>query len=96
MSYHCPYCVAPRVVYFRGDFDDDEEEEDPWKHCSVVSSKDDVASVFARSVRGEKEFEEFAVNQRAAVALARYLQDPLVEIAGGYAVGPQTDRARVR
>lgn len=41
-----------------------------------------MACIFARSTRGEKEFADFSVNQRAAVALARYLQDPLVEFAG--------------
>lgn len=66
----------------RGDFDDDEEDDDKWKHCTVVPVRDDVASIFGRSTRGEKEFAEFSVNQRAAVSLARYLQDPLVEMAG--------------
>lgn len=55
-----------------------------WKQCSVVPIKDDVACIFARSSRGEKEFPEFSINQRAAVALGRYLQDPLMEIAGGW------------
>ncbi|CAN0054949.1 unnamed protein product, partial [Ectocarpus fasciculatus] len=67
----------------RGDYDDeDEEEEEVWKQCSLAPVKDDVACIFARSTRGEKEFADFSVNQRAAVALARYLQDPLVEFAG--------------
>ncbi|CAM9967077.1 unnamed protein product, partial [Laminaria digitata] len=66
-------------------FDDEDEDEDQqWKQCSVVPIKDDVASIFARSSRGEKEFPEFSTNQRGAVALGRYLQDPLVEIAGGW------------
>lgn len=65
------------------EFDDEDEEEDMWKECAVVPIKDDVAGIFARSSRGEKEFGEFSINQRAAVALGRYLQDPLVEIAGG-------------
>lgn len=62
--------------------EDEEEEVDKWKHCALAPAKDDVAAIFARSTRGEKEFPEFSVNQRAAVALARYLQDPLVEFAG--------------
>lgn len=68
----------------RDEFDEDEDEEevDKWKHCALAPAKDDVASIFARSTRGEKEFPDFSVNQRAAVALARYLQDPLVEFAG--------------
>ncbi|CBN78798.1 GTB1; RNA binding / hydrolase, acting on ester bonds, also similar to transcription elogantion facto [Ectocarpus siliculosus] len=66
----------------RGDYDDQDEEEEVWKQCSLAPVKDDVACVFARSTRGEKEFADFSVNQRAAVALARYLQDPLVEFAG--------------
>lgn len=64
------------------DEEDDEEETDKWDHCALAPVKDDVASIFARSTRGEKEFPDFSVNQRAAVALARYLLDPLVEFAG--------------
>eukprot|EP00903_Cladosiphon_okamuranus_P017486 g16106.t1 len=65
-------------------FDEEDEEEvtDKWTNCALAPVKDDVASIFARSTRGEKEFPDFSVNQRAAVALARYLQDPLVEFAG--------------
>lgn len=70
----------------REDYDEEDEEEgaDIWKHCAMAPARDDVASIFARSTRGEKEFPDFSVNQRAAVALARYLQDPLVEFAGKY------------
>lgn len=68
--------------YDRDEYDDEDEEADVWKTCAVAPVKDDVACIFARSTRGEKEFAEFSVNQRAAVALARYLQDPLVEFAG--------------
>lgn len=50
----------------------------------MLPVKDDVARIFSRSVRAEKEFPDFSVNQRAAVAVARYLQDPLVEMAGGF------------
>ncbi|CAN0380457.1 unnamed protein product, partial [Hapterophycus canaliculatus] len=73
-----------RIDDFRDEYDDDEEEEEDtsWKQCTIAPVKDDVASIFARSSRGEKEFADFSVNQRAAVALARYLQDPLVEFAG--------------
>lgn len=65
-----------------GEFDDEDEEDSSWKHVSVAFMKDDVAGIFARSSRGEKEFQDFTVNQRTAVGLARYLQDPLVEFAG--------------
>ncbi|CAM9648035.1 unnamed protein product, partial [Ascophyllum nodosum] len=62
--------------------DEEDSEKDLWKHCAMLPVKDDVASIFARSPRGEKEFPDFAINQRAAVAVGRYLQDPLVEFAG--------------
>ena len=64
--------------------DEEDSEKDLWKHCAMLPVKDDVASIFARSPRGEKEFPDFAINQRAAVAVGRYLQDPLVEFAGGW------------
>lgn len=68
----------------RDEYDDEDEDEDRenWEHCSLAPANDDVASIFARSTRGEKEFPDFSVNQRAAVGLARYLQDPLIEFAG--------------
>ncbi len=74
------HCIT--LPYSRDEYDDEDEEEEVWKNCDMAPVKDDVACVFARSTRGEKEFPEFTVNQRAAVALARYLQDPLVEFAG--------------
>lgn len=72
------YLGAPN----RGEFEDADEERYVWKHCAVIFAKDDVATIFARSPRGQKEFPEFVINQRAAVGLARYVQDPLVEFAG--------------
>lgn len=69
-------------IRYREEYDDEDEEGDVWRTCAIAPVKDDVACIFARSTRGEKEFSDFSVNQRAAVALARYLQDPLVEFAG--------------
>ncbi|CAM9633895.1 unnamed protein product, partial [Discosporangium mesarthrocarpum] len=67
----------------RGEYSDEEDNYDmEWRHCSVVYQRDDVATIFARSARGEKEFPDYHVNLRAAVGLARYLQDPIVEMAG--------------
>lgn len=76
-----PMTYGSRQICGRGEYDD-EEEEDMWKHCGVIFVKDDVATIFARSPRGQKEFGEFKINQRAAVGLARYMQDPLLEFAG--------------
>lgn len=72
-------------MILRGGYEDDEEDEGSgWKHVSVVFVKDDVAGIFARSTRGEKEFKDFTINQRTAVGVARYIQDPLIEFAGTY------------
>lgn len=40
-----------------------------------------IASAFASSAKGAKEFPDYVVNQRRAISMARLIQDPLLEIA---------------
>ncbi|KAL7554309.1 hypothetical protein ACHAWF_017747, partial [Thalassiosira exigua] len=60
--------------------DDDDDDDTVWK-CNVDIVDDNVAQLFGRSVRGKKEFPEFAVNLKVAVATARWAKDPLAELA---------------
>ncbi len=53
-----------------------------WAACSVEYVREDVALVFSASVRSEQEMPDTHPNHRAAVCLARYLQNPLIELAG--------------
>jgi len=56
------------------DYDDDEE----WT-CNVELVDDSLAQLFGRSVRGKKEFPEYAVNLKCAISVARYAKNPLAE-----------------
>ncbi len=53
-----------------------------WATCGVEYVHEDVALVFSASARSAQEMPDFHPNHRAAVCLARYLQNPLVELAG--------------
>lgn len=60
--------------------DDDEEDDVVWK-CNVDIVDDNVAQLFGRSIRGNKEYPDTAVNLKVAVATARWAKDPLCELA---------------
>ncbi|CAM9238997.1 unnamed protein product [Chrysoparadoxa australica] len=62
------------------DFDDFDAEL--WTACEVFHACDDCAKIFATSTRGVKEFPEYDPALRAAIALARDVQDPLPGLAG--------------
>jgi transcription elongation factor SPT6 len=62
---------------------DDEEIE--WK-CNVELIDDSVSQLFGRSVRGTKEFPDFAVNLKCAISVARYAKDPLAELTYTWSV----------
>jgi len=64
---------------------DDEDEGGGWK-CNVDLVDDSVAQLFGRSVRGKKEFPEFAVNLKSAVSVARYAKNPLAELTYAWSV----------
>ncbi len=53
-----------------------------WTTCGVEYVREDVALVFSASVRSAQEMPDFHPNHRAAICLARYLQNPLIELAG--------------
>ncbi len=53
-----------------------------WRACGVEFVCEDVALVFSASARSAQEFPDFHPNHRAAICLARYLQNPLIELAG--------------
>ena len=63
------------------DFDDDVE----WK-CDVELIDDKVAQLFGRSVRSKKEFPDFPMNHKTAIATARYAKDPLAELTYTWSV----------
>lgn len=63
----------------------DDQDEGDWK-CNVDLIDDSVAQLFGRSVRGRKEFPDFAVNLKCAIAVARYAQDPLGELTYAWSV----------
>ena len=63
------------------DFEDDVE----WK-CDVDLIDDKVAQLFGRSVRGKKEFPDFPVNHKTAIAMGRYAKDPLAELTYTWSV----------
>lgn len=65
-----------------GQYDDD---EDDWK-CNAELVDDSVAQLFGRSVRGKKEFPEYAVNLKSAIAVARFAKDPLAEYTYAWSV----------
>ena len=52
-----------------------------WEDAQVMLADDSVAAVFSRSVRGQKEFPEYADGLRLAIALGRGAQSPLAELA---------------
>eukprot|EP00523_Entomoneis_sp_CCMP467_P012549 CAMPEP_0168790060 /NCGR_PEP_ID=MMETSP0725-20121227/13191_1 /TAXON_ID=265536 /ORGANISM="Amphiprora sp., Strain CCMP467" /LENGTH=2014 /DNA_ID=CAMNT_0008840425 /DNA_START=198 /DNA_END=6242 /DNA_ORIENTATION=+ len=66
-------------------YDEEEEEADEWK-CNADIVEDKVAQLFGRSVRGKKEFPDFPVNHRCAIALARHAKDPLAELTYTWSV----------
>lgn len=66
----------------RSHYDDDEIE---WK-CNVELIDDSVSQLFGRSVRGNKEFPDFAVNLKCAISVARYAKDPLAELTYAWCV----------
>ncbi|CAM9740140.1 unnamed protein product, partial [Phaeothamnion confervicola] len=63
------------------DVADDDEEAGEWR-CGMVFARDDAARIFSMSTRGKNEFPDYHANLRLAVGLARYVQDPLTELAG--------------
>jgi transcription elongation factor SPT6 len=62
---------------------DDEEIE--WK-CNVELIDDSVSQLFGRSIRGDKEFPDFPVNLKCAIAVARFAKDPLAELTYAWCV----------
>jgi transcription elongation factor SPT6 len=75
--------LVPEAIYdFRARNESEGFYEDVWDVCEVVLALEDVAQIFARSPRGEKEFPDYHPNLRTAACLARCIQDPLVEYAG--------------
>lgn len=72
-----------------GHYDDDDDEDMIWK-CNVDLVDDSVAQLFGRSVRGNKEFPDHAVNLKCAVAIARYAKDPLAEVTYAWGVASDT------
>jgi transcription elongation factor SPT6 len=70
-----------------GHYDDDEEDE--WA-CYVELVDDSVAQLFGRSVRGKKEFPDYAVNLRCAISLARFAKDPLAEYTYAFSVASES------
>jgi transcription elongation factor SPT6 len=60
--------------------EDDDDEDSEWK-CNVDYIDDSFSMVFGHSPRGKKEFPDHAPGLRVAIAIGRYAQDPLGEIA---------------
>ena len=60
------------------DSDDGDEHVEPQVVYSYVN--DEVAQIFSTSPRAEREFPEYPPTLRQAIALGRYLQDPLDEM----------------
>nr|CAD7195384.1 unnamed protein product [Timema douglasi] len=56
-------------------------EDDQFPSISVEICDNELAKVFANSIKGENEFREFPHLLRQAVSLCRRLQDPLVEFS---------------
>lgn len=67
----------------------DEEDEEDWK-CNVELFDDSVAQLFGRSVRGKKEFPDYAINLKSAIAVARFAKDPLAEYSYAWSVASDT------
>lgn len=65
--------------------DDDDDEDDDWK-CNVDLVNDEVSQLFGRSVRGKKEFPDYATNLKCAISIARYAKDPLGELTYTWSV----------
>jgi transcription elongation factor SPT6 len=68
-----------------GYYDDDDDEDDEWK-CNVDLINDEVSQLFGRSVRGKKEFPDYAINLKCAISMARYAKDPLGELTYTWSV----------
>jgi len=74
------------LLFYKRDEDDDDDEDDTssknkkWE-CSVELLDDSTAQLYARGVRWKKEYPELdrELGIRAALALARYAQNPLAE-----------------
>lgn len=62
-----------------------DDEEIDWT-CNVELVDDSVSQLFGRSVRGNKEFPDFAVNLKCAISVARYAKDPLAELTYTWSV----------
>ena len=67
-----------------GYYEDDDKDES-WT-CNVELVDDSVAQLFGRSVRGKKEFPDYAVNLKSAISVARYAKDPLSELTYAWSV----------
>ena len=63
----------------------DYDDEDEWK-CNVELLDDSVAQLYGRSVRGKKEFPDYAVILKCAISAARYAKDPLAEFTYTWSV----------
>ena len=63
----------------------DDEDDEEWK-CNVELINDNVSQLFGRSVRGKKEFPEYAENLKCAISLARHAKDPLAELTYAWSV----------
>lgn len=61
---------------------EDDMDVEEWKECEMHFVRDDVATIYAASPRSSKEFPETHANLRAAICLARCIQEPLAEYAG--------------
>ena len=75
-----------RMRLFRQTFPDSDDNVDSQWICTVDLVDDNVAQLFGRSVRGSKEFPDFALNLKCAISLARYAKDPLAELTYAWTV----------
>jgi len=67
----------------------DEDDDFVWKcDCEIVD--DNVAQLFGRSVRGKKEFPDTAINLKVAIATARWVKEPLAELAYTWSAASDT------
>mmetsp|Transcript_14099 Transcript_14099/g.20794 ORF Transcript_14099/g.20794 Transcript_14099/m.20794 type:complete len:1665 (+) Transcript_14099:977-5971(+) len=76
---------AFRRMYPTADINNEDDEDFQWK-CNVDIVEDNVAQLFGRSIRGKKEFPDFAVNLKCAIAVARHAKDPLGELTYAWSV----------
>lgn len=56
-------------------------EEDHFPEISVEIMDNDLAKIYANSIKGTSDFREYPLQLRQAISLARRMQDPLIEFS---------------